>query len=511
MSITPRPVVLCILDGWGHRLERAHNAIAQANAPTWKRLWESYPHSLLQTKGLSVGLPEGQMGNSEVGHITIGAGRVILQDLPKVDTAIGDGSLARHPDLTDFLTKLKTAGGTCHLMGLCSPGGVHAHQNHILALAKIVTAAGVQVAVHVFTDGRDVAPKSAAEQVKWLASQLPPMAYIATVAGRYYAMDRDKRWERIELAYRAIVEAQGEKFEDPVAAITASYAKDVNDEFIVPVVYKRYAGFEKGDGIIFANFRADRARQILTSLLDPKFLEFEREPRRLTGALGMVEYSTALKPFVKPLFPPKELKEVLGEVVSQAGKTQLRMAETEKYAHVTFFLNGGEETVYPGEERILVPSPKVATYDLQPEMSSAEVTTKAVDAITSKKFDLIVINFANADMVGHSGKLDAAIKAVEAVDAGLTAITAALEEVGGAMLITADHGNCEEMWDDESHGPHTAHSLNPVPALLFGGPKGVELRDGTLQDIAPTILELMNLEQPESMTGRSLIVSGGKA
>ncbi len=497
--------MLCILDGWGYRAAREYNAIALANAPTWSRLWATCPHALIDTSGLTVGLPDGQMGNSEVGHMTMGAGRVIMQDLPKIDQTVKDGSLANLPDLTDLLAKLKKSGGTCHLMGLCSPGGVHAHENHILALAKIVSDAGIPVALHVFTDGRDVAPQSAAAQIEKMAKALPKLAYIATISGRYYAMDRDKRWERTELAYRAMVQAIGPRFEDPVAAINASYKAGVNDEFIIPTVERGYRGMEKDDAILFANFRADRARQTLTALLDTKFLEFERPVVRLCGAVGMVEYSTALKPYIKALFAPKELTDVLGELVSRAGRKQLRIAETEKYAHVTFFFNGGEERVYDGEDRILVPSPKVATYDLQPEMSAAELTTKCVEAINSGTYDLIVLNFANADMVGHTGILPAAIKAVEAIDVGLTAITEALTACGGTMLITADHGNCEELWDESTHGPHTAHSMNPVPVLLFGGAAGTTLNNGGLADIAPTILALMKLEQPASMTGQSLL------
>jgi len=507
---TPRPVVLCILDGWGYRTEKSYNAIAMANTPTWTKLWDSCPHALIHTEGLTVGLPAGQMGNSEVGHITMGAGRVLMQDLPKIDQAIADGSLAQHSELLSFTSKLRERDATCHLMGLCSPGGVHAHQAHILALAKIITQQGVRVALHVFTDGRDVAPKSAAAQIKQLAEALPVKAVIQTISGRYYAMDRDKRWERTELAYNAIVNATGASFTDPVAAIEQSYAQNVTDEFIMPTVRTGYQGISDGDGVLFANFRADRARQILTALLDPDFNGFTRPLPKLTQALGMVEYSAQLNKFMKAIFPPKQLDQVLGEVVSAHELKQLRIAETEKYAHVTFFFNGGEEKVYPGEERILVPSPKVATYDLQPEMSAPEVAHQCAQAIRSRSFDLIVLNFANADMVGHSGNLQAAIKAVEAVDAGLEQITKALTEVGGAMLITADHGNCEQMWDEQTHGPHTAHSLNPVPVLLFGGPTHIELRSGTLQDIAPTLLDMMQLEQPASMTGRSLIVTGGK-
>lgn len=501
----PRPVVLCILDGWGYREEKSNNAVAGAKAPHWNRLWQTCPHALLATSGLAVGLPEGQMGNSEVGHLTIGAGRVMMQDLPKIDMAVKTGELAKNPQLLTLIEKLKVSGGTCHLMGLTSPGGVHAHQLHMTALAQIVAVAGVKVAVHVFTDGRDVPPKSGAEQVAEFAATLPAGAKIATVSGRYYAMDRDKRWDRVEKAYRALALAEGEKAAEAVEVIKAAYAKDVTDEFVLPTVIGDYAGMKEGDGILFANFRSDRAREILEAFLNPAFDGFVRQPIALAGAAGMVEYSSRHTAWLSTLFPPKELTDVLGEVVSREGKTQLRLAETEKYAHVTFFLNGGEEKVYPGEERILVPSPKVATYDLQPEMAAADVTRHCVEAIESGKFDLIVLNFANPDMVGHTGSLEAAIKAVEAVDAGLGAIVAAVKAKGGALLVTADHGNCEEMWDDSTNGPHTAHSLNLVPVVLEGAPAGVALHDGSLADIAPTLLQLMGLKQPESMTGRSLI------
>jgi 2,3-bisphosphoglycerate-independent phosphoglycerate mutase len=501
----PHPVVLCILDGWGYRAEKEHNAIAAAHTPVWDELWASCPHAFIRTDGLSVGLPEGQMGNSEVGHLTIGAGRVLMQDLPKIDQAVASGELAKNPVLLDHVAKLKESGGVCHLMGLCSPGGVHAHQDHMLALARIVAAAGVKVAVHVFTDGRDVPPQSAAQQVAGFAAALPQGAGIATVSGRYYAMDRDKRWERVEQAYRAMVEAKAPRSLSAATAIGASCAENVTDEFIKPVVMGDYAGMKSGDGILFANFRSDRAREILEALLNPAFSAFARPEVHFAAATGMAEYSSAHNAWLTTLFPPKELTDVLGEVVSRAGKKQLRLAETEKYAHVTFFLNGGEEKIYPGEERILVPSPKVATYDLQPEMSAAEVAQNCVEAIEGGQFDLIVLNFANPDMVGHTGMLPAAIKAIEAVDAGVDKIRAALAKTGGAMLITADHGNCEELWDEASQGPHTAHSLNPVPVVVVGA-KGV-VRDGTLADIAPTLLTLMGLPVPDSMSGKSLLES----
>ncbi len=502
---TTKPVVLCILDGWGYRDETAYNAIAQANTPVWDTLWTTCPHALLRTDGLSVGLPQGQMGNSEVGHITLGAGRVLMQDLPKIDHAIESGELAQNPTLNAHIEALKKSGGTCHLMGLCSPGGVHAHMDHMTALAKIVTQAGVPVAVHAFTDGRDVAPKSADSQINAFQSMLPDGATLATLSGRYYAMDRDKRWERVELAYRAIVQAEGEKGENAAAVIAQSYQADITDEFIKPTVITGYKGMTSGDGILFANFRSDRAREILEAILNPDFTAFSRPALSIATAVGMVEYSSQHTAWLRAIFPPKQLTDVLGEVVSRAGKKQLRLAETEKYAHVTFFFNGGEEKVYDGEERLLIPSPKVATYDLQPEMSAQDVADKCAEAIRSCTFDLIILNFANPDMVGHTGIMTAAIKAIEAVDQGLGKICDALEAVGGTMLITADHGNCEELWDAETESPHTAHSLNPVPVVLFGGQKGAMLQDGSLADVAPTLLELMNIPVPASMTGHKLL------
>ena len=501
-----RPVVLCILDGWGYRPDSQYNAIAQGNTPTWDDIFANCPHAFLRTDGLNVGLPDGQMGNSEVGHLTIGAGRVVMQDLPKIDHAIKTGEINQNETLLKQIAALKASGGTCHLMGLCSPGGVHAHQDHMVALAKAVTAAGVPVAIHVFTDGRDVPPKSADTQIAKFESELPTGAKIVTMAGRYYAMDRDKRWERVELAYRAITEAKGNKAISAQEAIKAAYDATLSDEFIKPTIIGDYQGMKSGDAILFANFRTDRAREILEALVNPDFAEFERPDLTFADAAGMVDYSSRHTEWMSSLFPPKELKDVLGDVVSKAGKTQLRIAETEKYAHVTFFLNGGEEKVYEGEDRILVPSPKVATYDMQPEMSADEVGTKCAEAIESKKFDLVVINFANPDMVGHTGDLNAAIKAVEAVDAGVAKLRAAIEKTGGIMIVTADHGNCEQLWDESTNSPHTAHSLNPVPVVLVGHEDAsVKLQDGSLADIAPTLLTLMGIPVPESMTGKVLL------
>ncbi|MDQ2101442.1 2,3-bisphosphoglycerate-independent phosphoglycerate mutase [Azospirillum isscasi] len=505
----PRPVVLCILDGWGYREEREDNAIAQGNTPNWDRLWSSEPHAFLEASEEEVGLPKGQMGNSEVGHMNLGAGRVVRQDLVMIDHAIVEGELERNAALNDLAKALLASGGRCHILGLLSPGGVHSHQDHIAALAGVLSHEGVPVEIHAFTDGRDVPPQSAKDQMAEFMADVHalPGVNVATVSGRYYAMDRDKRWDRVAKAYAALVSARGETAADPIQAIEQSYAAGTHDEFILPTVIDGYTGMKDGDAILMANFRADRAREILAAFVDPAFDGFERAAvPKLAAAVGMVEYSSTLAKLMTTIFPPKSLTRVLGEVVSEAGLTQLRIAETEKYPHVTFFFNGGEERVYPGEDRILVPSPKVATYDLQPEMSAAEVTDKVVAAVDSGKYDLVVINYANPDMVGHSGILSAAIKAVEAVDASLGRLEAAVRAQGGVMLVTADHGNCELMKDPETNGPHTAHTLDKVPLVLVNGPAGVEaIRSGRLADIAPTLLDLMKLPQPAEMTGKSLI------
>jgi 2,3-bisphosphoglycerate-independent phosphoglycerate mutase len=500
-----RPVMLAILDGWGWRTERADNAVLQARTPSFDRLWSEGPHAFLHTSGGDVGLPEGQMGNSEVGHLNIGAGRVVMQDLPRIGAAIADGSLAKNEQLLGFIRQLKASGGACHLIGLVSPGGVHSHQDHAIALARIVAEAGIEVLVHAWTDGRDTPPRSGADDLARLSAALPKGARLATVSGRYFAMDRDKRWARVEKAYQAMVEGEGPRSSEAATVMAEDYARDVTDEFVPPTVIGGYAGMRDGDGLLSFNFRADRVREILQALLDPAFDGFPRKRvLKFAAAAGMTQYSVELDRFLLTLFPPQNLENVLGAVVAKAGRTQLRMAETEKYPHVTYFLNGGGETPFPGEERIMVPSPKVATYDLQPEMSAPELTQKAVEAIRSGKFDLIVLNYANADMVGHTGSLEAAKKAVEAVDAGLGRIAEAVTAAGGALLVTADHGNAELMRDPATGGPHTAHTTNPVPVLL-AGVQGAKLHDGRLADLAPTLLRLMGLEQPPEMTGTPLL------
>jgi 2,3-bisphosphoglycerate-independent phosphoglycerate mutase len=506
---TPRPAILCILDGWGHRTDPKDNAILDARTPNYDRLVASCPQGLIDASESFVGLPKGQMGNSEVGHMNLGAGRVAVPDMPRIDTAIEDGSLQKNPYLLELIANLKKSGQACHLMGLTSPGGVHAREDHLIALANLIAEAGVTVWIHAFLDGRDMPPRSAlaclAKVEASLKSGLP--IKFATVSGRYYAMDRDKRWDRVSKAYDAMVDARGETAGTPKESVDKAYAASLDDEFVLPTVIDGYRGMKDGDGLLMFNYRSDRARQILTALVDPMFDGFHRARFVKFGdAVGMVEYSAALNPFLKTLFPPAVIKMGLGETISKAGLTQLRIAETEKYAHVTFFFNGGEEKVFAGEERILVPSPKVQTYDLKPEMSAPEVTDKLVEAIGSAKFDLIVVNFANSDMVGHTGILAAAVKAIEAVDAALGRIMEAVSKVGGVLLVTADHGNAEQMYDPRSHQKHTQHTLNRVPALLFNGPAGVHsLSDGKLADVAPTLLALMGVTQPAEMTGRSLL------
>ena len=508
VTARPRPVVLCILDGWGWREQSADNAIALADTPNWTRFLAAYPHALLKTSGLAVGLPEGQMGNSEVGHMNLGAGRVVMQELPRIDAALADGSLAANPVLTRAIAAIKAKGGTCHLMGLLSPGGVHSHQDHLAGLARTIADAGVPVAVHAFLDGRDTPPSSAQGFLeRFLTDVAGHDVRIATISGRYYAMDRDKRWDRVSLARAAMVEGAGVAAPDPQTAIAQSYAAGKTDEFVLPTIIAAYAGMKDGDGLVMGNFRADRAREILACLVDPAFDGFAR-PRQIAFAarIGLTEYSKDLNAFLETLFPPEPLTHILGEVLSEAGLRQLRIAETEKYAHVTFFFNGGREKVFPGEERILVPSPKVATYDLQPEMSAREVTDKLVAAIEGGSFDVVVVNYANGDMVGHTGFLAAAITAVETVDACLGRLEATVIAAGGAMLVTADHGNAELMKDPVTGQPYTAHTTGPVPLVLVAPPAGVSgIKDGRLADVAPTMLALLHLAQPAEMTGHSLL------
>ena len=499
-----KPVMLVILDGFGWSEQTQDNAVALARKPNFDRLWGACPHAFLRTSGKVVGLPAGQMGNSEVGHVNIGAGRVVIQDLPRIDAAIADGSLARNETILGFISALKASGGSAHLLGLVSPGGVHSHQDNAVALAKILHEAGVPVIVHGWMDGRDTPPQAGLGYMKKYLADLGGTAKLSTLVGRFYAMDRDQRWERVSRGYELLVDGKGETFPTAEAAIEASYKAGVTDEFINPAVIGDYAGMKDGDGVICANFRADRVREIFNALLAPGFDGFAARQPKLAGAVGMTAYSDALAPFMRSVLPRLHMQDMLGNVVAERGLRQLRMAETEKYPHVTYFFNGGEETPLAGEDWIMVASPKVATYDLQPEMSAPELTEKAVAAINSGKYDMIILNFANPDMVGHTGSLPAAITAVETVDAGLGKIWAAVQAKGGAILVTADHGNCEMMRDPETGGPHTAHTTNPVPVFIAGGPEGIKLHDGVLADLAPTMLKLMDQPQPAAMTGKPL-------
>ena len=506
-----KPVMLLILDGWGYRKEiTADNAIEQGNTPNWHKCLEEYPHCLIETSGLAVGLPEGQMGNSEVGHTNLGAGRVVMQDLPKIDQSIKEKTLEKNPTLIKLIETLKGNGKKCHLMGLMSPGGVHSSQAHILALAEILNREGIKTCVHAFLDGRDTPPESAINYIQKFSNDIVSMdsVTIATVAGRFYAMDRDKRWDRVEKAYNNMVLADGKRFNSAVEAIKSSYAAGVSDEFVVPSVIENYKGMEDGDAILMANFRADRAREILYALADKEFEGFNRKKIiHLSAAVGMTEYSVDHNRFMQTIFPPESLSHIFGEVIADNGLTQLRIAETEKYAHVTFFFNGGEEKEFKGESRILVPSPKVATYDLKPEMSVYEVTEYLTDAIKHQKFDVIICNFANGDMVCHTGIMEAALKAVASVDECLGKVVEAIKEVNGVLLVTADHGNVEKMVDEKTGEPYTAHTVGAVQAVLVNGPKEVKsLHNGKLADISPTLLDLLAIPQPEEMTGRTLLV-----
>ena len=509
--MTQKPVLLMILDGWGYREPKTEdNAIEMGHTPNWHRMFETCPHSLIETSGLAVGLPDGQMGNSEVGHTNIGAGRVVMQDLPKIDLAIKDGSLAQNPVLLKMIESLKTNGNAAHVMGLMSPGGVHSSQEHIVALCKILNQNGIKTWVHAFLDGRDTPPSSAEEYLTQFENAIKdlPLVKVATIEGRFYAMDRDKRWDRVELAYDNIVLASGKRYNTVNEAIKASYADNVTDEFVIPAVIGDYQGIKDNDAILMANFRADRAREILYALADDAFDGFTRKKKvSLSDSVGMTEYSVDHNRFMNTMFPPETLTNILGEVAAKHGLTQLRIAETEKYAHVTFFFNGGEEKEFDGEERILIASPKVATYDLKPEMSVYEVTEQLVKAIEDKRFDMIICNYANGDMVGHTGIMDAALKAVAAVDECLGKVEKAIKNVGGVMIVTADHGNAEKMVDEKTGQPYTAHTIGKVPAILVNDQSGVKsLKDGRLADLAPTMLELFNIQQPKEMTGISLLV-----
>ena len=502
------PVMLVIMDGWGNGdLAAKDNAVAVGKTPVIDGLLKSCPVTELLCSGEAVGLPDGQMGNSEVGHTNIGAGRVVYQELTRITRAIRDGSFFKNEALSGVMGTVKKSGGALHLFGLVSPGGVHSHTDHLYALVEMAKREGLKkVWVHAFLDGRDVAPKSADGYLADLEKKLAEIGVgkIATISGRFYAMDRDKRWERVTKAYEAIAHADGVKEKDSASAIAASYAQDVTDEFMIPAVMDGYDGMKKEDGVIFFNFRPDRARELTHAFTDETFDGFARDEALRPPYVTMTQYEVGLN--VKIAYPPEALTKTLGEVIESAGLTQLRIAETEKYAHVTFFFNGGLEKPYDHEDRILVPSPKVATYDLQPEMSAIEVTDKVVEAIGSGKYDFVILNFANGDMVGHTGVMDAAVKAVETVDACVGRVVEAIKKAGGVLCITADHGNCEQMLDAETGAPFTQHTTNPVPFILVNAHRLHKLRKGKLCDIAPTLLQLAGLSAPQEMTGESLIL-----
>tara|TARA_B100001057_G_C22846713_1_gene949352 strand:- start:980 stop:2500 length:1521 start_codon:yes stop_codon:yes gene_type:complete len=503
-----KPVVLCILDGWGLSTSATGNAPAQARTPTVDHIMESCPHATLIAHGPDVGLPKHQMGNSEVGHTNIGAGRIVAMDLGQIDLAIKTGAFAKNPALNNFIEKLKSSDGTAHVLSLLSDGGVHGQFSHLIAALKSLNDHNIPTALHIIADGRDVAPKSILTYLAQLQDQMPSSTFIATLTGRYYALDRDKRWERVKKAYDAVVHGiSTQYFERAEKAIDVGYQNGKSDEFLPASVIGNYKGVQDGDGLFCLNFRADRARQILSAMADPAFSDFDmpKKPCWKT-VLGMVPYSDRHEVFMDTCFPKQTIKNTLGKWVSQKGKRQFRLAETEKYPHVTFFLNGGREEPHRGEERHMPASPKVETYDLAPEMSSEAVTESLIEAIKTG-FDLIVVNYANPDMVGHTGDLAAAVKACEAVDACLGSVLPVLKQVGGVMLLTADHGNCEMMIHQKTGLPHTAHTANLVPVALVNGPAGIRLCDGgRLADIAPTLLALMNLPLPPEMTGKSLLV-----
>ena len=504
--MTNKPVILCIMDGWGLTEASDTNAVSSAHTPFYDHLMASYPHAVLQASGPAVGLPEGQPGNSEVGHMNIGAGRIVMQDLPRIDEAIATNALTQIEALEEFAAQLQKTGGAAHLMGLFSRGGVHAHLAHSAAIANFLTSRDISVYLHAFTDGRDSLPKIAKQEWAIFQKLLERPITLATVTGRYYAMDRDRRWERTAIALDAIATANGHHHAASYdEAIDKAYDEGLTDEFILPTIIGDYQGLSAGDGLFMSNYRVDRARQIMTGLLHPE--EAEKPDLALPENMSYLSMTPVFSggSDIRYLFGPQDLSDGLGQVVARAGLRQLRLAETEKYPHVTYFFNGGDEVANDEEERIVIPSPKVATYDLQPEMSADEVLQTALTAINTQSHDLIIINFANPDMVGHTGDVKAARKAVETVDQAVRELTLAIEEVGGAMIITADHGNCEVMWDEAASSPHTAHTTNLVPIIFVGDKKFTKLEDGILADLAPSLLALLSVEQPAAMTGKCLL------
>lgn len=508
----PKPLVLIILDGWGHREETEANAIAAANKPNWQQFMAGGTHTLVSGSGKCVGLPEGQMGNSEVGHLNMGAGRIVHQDLTRIDHAIETGEFFQNPVFLEAFNYAKANKKNVHILGLLSPGGVHSHEKHIFALLGLLAKLKLpNVFLHAFLDGRDTPPRSALASIDMLEAHCQQLkcGRIASLIGRYYAMDRDKRWDRVEQAYNLLVDGKALfQHQTARAGLEAAYERGENDEFVkatsIHAPGSQPASMQDGDVVVFMNFRADRARELTQSLIDPEFTGFKRNRfPKLGRFVCLAEYDSKFKAAVA--FAPESLQNILAEYLSIKGYRQLRIAETEKYAHVTFFFNGGIETPYPGEDRVLIPSSRVATYDLHPEMSALEITERLVAEINKGKYDLIVCNFANPDMVGHTGNFAATVQAIEFIDKCLGKVYAALKEKGGEMLITADHGNAEQMFNFKTNQPHTAHTSDPVPFVYLGRPARVVKRDGKLSDIAPTILYLLGLSKPKEMTGQTLI------
>ena len=503
----PKPFALIILDGFGNRTDTPDNAITRANTPVLDKLYENYAHTLISGSGGDVGLPHGQMGNSEVGHINLGAGRVVYQELTRIDREIETGDFNKNPTLLALIAKAKQKQSTVHILTLLSPGGVHSIESHSVALIELLAAHQIDsIMLHAFLDGRDTPPKSAAPSLarfdKLLHSK--KIGQVASIVGRYYAMDRDQRWDRIEAAYSMLTTGETPLLaQNAEAGLEAAYLRNETDEFVKPTFIKGGKAIKENDVVIFMNFRSDRARQLTHAFVDAEFTHFARGPKlNLADFVTVTQYEAGLP--VSIAYPPQGLDNVMGEYLAHHGKHQLRIAETEKYAHVTFFFNGGREAPFPNEDRILVPSPKVATYDLQPEMNAPEVTDKLVKAIKSKQYDAIICNFANADMVGHTGNFQATVKAIETLDACLDKIVKALKDIGGEALITADHGNAEKMQDEVTQQPHTAHTTDPVPLIYVGRQADILHHDGVLSDVAPTMLSLMGLPIPNEMTGRVL-------
>ncbi|WP_438280508.1 2,3-bisphosphoglycerate-independent phosphoglycerate mutase [Pseudomonas alabamensis] len=509
MTSTPKPLVLIILDGFGHSESPEYNAIHAANTPVYDRLRATLPHGLISGSGMDVGLPDGQMGNSEVGHMNLGAGRVVYQDFTRVTKAIRDGEFFENPVLTGAVDKAVSAGKAVHVLGLLSDGGVHSHQDHLVAMVELAAQRGAEtIYLHAFLDGRDTAPRSAQASIELMDATFARLGKgrIASLIGRYFAMDRDNRWDRVSAAYNLIVDSTADYTADTaLAGLQAAYARDESDEFVKATRIGEAVTVDDGDAVIFMNFRADRARELSRAFVEPDFNEFPRARLpKLAAYIGLTQYSAKIA--APAAFAPASLDNVLGEYLAKHGKTQLRIAETEKYAHVTFFFSGGREEPFEGEERILIPSPKVATYDLQPEMNAPQVTDRIVEAIEQQRFDVIIVNYANGDMVGHTGVFAAAVKAVEALDTCVGRIVEALDKVGGEALVTADHGNVEQMEDESTGQAHTAHTTEPVP-FIYVGKRSLKVREGgVLADVAPTMLKLLGLEQPAEMTGTSILI-----